>query len=110
MLDQIMQYIGENTMLAAMAAGTVVLFLLLLLLFQVTRTKRELHKICKKVQNYFEVILAEDVTEQKEEIVQANEMQMPFVPGAVQEEYTKQEEQQGAEDIKLLMEVISEVF
>ena len=102
MLDQIMLYVRENTMVTAMAAGVSILFLLLLVLLQVTRTRREVHKICKRIRKYFDVVFTEEepVAEPVKETAQ--EVQIPV--------YKTQEEQKKAEDARLLMEVISEVF
>ncbi|MCI9416365.1 MAG: hypothetical protein HFI82_02970 [Eubacterium sp.] len=109
MLDQIMLYVRENTMVTAMAAGVSILFLLLLVLLQVTRTRREVHKICKRIRKYFDVVFTEEepVAEPVKETAQ--EVQIPVYK--TQEELQKeQEEQKKAEDARLLMEVISEVF
>ena len=109
MLDQIMLYVRENTMVTAMAAGVSILFLLLLVLLQVTRTRREVHKICKRIRKYFDVVFTEEepIAEPVKEAAQ--EVQIPVYK--TQEELQKeQEEQKKAEDAKLLMEVISEVF
>ena len=61
--EQIILYLRENIVAVAMWAGGIVLFIWLLILFQVTRTRREVHQICKKIRKYFEVILAEDTQE-----------------------------------------------
>lgn len=109
MLDQIMLYVRENTMITAMAAGVSILFLLLLVLLQVTRTRREVHKICKRIRKYFDVVFTEEepIAEPVKEAAQ--EVQIPVYK--TQEELQKeQEEQKKAEDARLLMEVISEVF
>ncbi len=109
MLDQIMLYVRENTMVTAMAAGVSILFLLLLVLLQVTRTRREVHKICKRIRKYFDVVFTEEepIAEPVKEAAQ--EVQIPVYK--TQEELQKeQEEQKKAEDARLLMEVISEVF
>ena len=109
MLDQIMLYVRENTMVTAMAAGVSILFLLLLVLLQVTRTRREVHKICKRIRKYFDVVFTEEepIAEPVKEA--AREVQIPVYK--TQEELQKeQEEQKKAEDARLLMEVISEVF
>ena len=109
MLDQIMLYVRENTMVTAMAAGVSILFLLLLFLLQVTRTRREVHKICKRIRKYFDVVFTEEepIAEPVKEAAQ--EVQIPVYK--TQEELQKeQEEQKKAEDARLLMEVISEVF
>jgi len=109
MLDQIMLYVRENTMVTAMAAGVSILFLLLLVLLQVTRTRREVHKICKRIRKYFDVVFTEEepIAEPVKETAQ--EVQIPVYK--TQEELQKeQEEQKKAEDARLLMEVISEVF
>ncbi len=109
MMDQIMLYIRENTMVTAMTAGVVALFLLFLVFVQVTRTRREVHKICKKIRKYFDVVFAGE-EEEKEPVKEApQETQIP-VYKTQDELQREQEEQKKAEDAKLLMDVISEVF
>ena len=86
--EQMIQYLRENMVIVAMAAGGICLFIWLLVLIQVTRTRREVHKICEKIRRYFEVILADDTKEE--------------VPAG--------DAKKNEEDAKLLMEIISEVF
>ena len=67
------------------------------------------HKICKRIRKYFDVVFTEEepVAEPVKETAQ--EVQIPVYK--TQEELQKeQEEQKKAEDARLLMEVISEVF
>lgn len=109
--EQIFLYIRENTLLTAVWSGFAVVVLLLLVLIQVTRTKREVHKICKKVQRYFEVILTEEV----QEPVAAEEepvLEMPVPVSQTAEEIKLQEEEKirETEELRILMDVISEVF
>ncbi len=108
--EQIYFYIRENTISVAIAAGSVVLFFLLLIAIQVSRMRREVHKICKKIRQYFDVVLAEDVPDAvPEEKETAKEGPIPVY--RTSEELKKQQEaQKTAEDAKLLMDVISEVF
>lgn len=106
--EQIMLYIRENTMILAMSAGIIVLFLLLLVLVQVTRTRREVHKICKKIRRYFDVVLSEEEqTPVPEEVPQ----DMQILESQTEDEWQRQQERRQAEaDAQLLMDVISEVF
>ncbi|MCI9209097.1 MAG: hypothetical protein HFI83_00170 [Eubacterium sp.] len=107
--DEIVLYIRENPVLTAVIAGTAVILLLLLVLIQVTRTRREVHKICKKIRKYFDVILTEDVPEAAEAPKDTEEgTQIPVYQTS--EERMEQGEDRETEDIKLLMDVISEVF
>ncbi len=107
--EQIILYLRENIVAVAMWAGGIVLFIWLLILFQVTRTRREVHQICKKIRKYFEVILAEDTQEAPpaEEAVakEEQEQKAPEPDPALLQETLKDEA-----DAKLLMEVISEMF
>ena len=110
--EQMILYIRENIMTIALTAGGIVLLIWLFILVQVTRTRREVHKVCKKIYRYFEVILADEAAEEAEaspvnEAVSAD-AQIP------QQQAPKETPQQRAhkteEDVKLLMDVISEVF
>lgn len=106
--EEFMLYIRENSLILAISAGIVVLFLLLLILVQVTRTRREVHKICKKIRRYFDVILSEEAPEPEPaaapEAAQVMECQ-------TEDEWQRQQEKRQAEaDAQLLMDVISEVF
>ncbi len=104
--DEIVLYIRENPVLTAVIAGTAVILLLLLVLIQVTRTRRE---VCKKIRKYFDVILTEDVPEAAEAPKDSEEgTQIPVYQTS--EERMEQGEDRETEDIKLLMDVISEVF
>ena len=107
--EQMIQYLRENMVTIGMAAGGICLLIWLLVLIQVTRTRREVHKICKKIRRYFEVILAEDT---KEEVPVQKESpehtQLPACEAA--QEAPVQDTKKSEEDAKLLMEVISEVF
>lgn len=108
--EQIILYIRENILTVAMAVSGVVLLLLLIILFQVGRMKREVHKICKKIRKYFEVVLAEDEPkEQTEQEEIAENVQVP-VYQTTEGLKKQQEEQKRAEDAKLLMDIIQEVF
>ena len=110
--EQIFLYIRENLMTVAMVSGGIVFMIWLMILFQVTRTRREAHKICKKIQQYFDVILADDPQEEQPlpeestlENTQVLATQAAAAPSIQAEEAPKSEE-----DVKLLMEVLSEVF
>lgn len=106
--EQFMLYIRENTQVLAVSAGAAVFFLLLLTLVQVTRTRREVHKICKKIRRYFDVILSEETPEPEPEAEPEN---VPVMQCQTEEELLRQQEQRQAEaDARLLMDVISEVF
>lgn len=110
MQEQIFTYIRQNTMIIAMAAGGVAFLLLLIVLVQVTRTKREVHKICKKIRRYFDVILSEDTKEEpKKEPKRDVDMQVP-VYQQDKDWQKEQEERKKEEDVRILMDVISDVF
>ena len=108
MLDQTLRYIGENTAFTAVTAGSVFLLLLLFILLQVVRTRCEAHKICKKIQGYLDVVFAEDEVTAKEE-TPINKEDNPCCQTAKESAVT-QKEQKDAEDARLLMDVISEIF
>ncbi len=106
--EQIMLYIRENTVMIGILSSIVIL--LLLVMIQVTRTRREVHKICGKIRKYFDVILSEDEEEApaaKEETQE--EIQIPVYQTA-EEEQTGQEDSKENEELRLLMDIISEVF
>lgn len=106
--EQIMLYIRENAVAAVALTGLILL--LLLVLIQVTRTRQEVHNICEKVRRYFEVILAEE--EEEAPVVEeasSEEIQIP-VYQTMEERQEKEEDSKDREELKLLMEVISEVF
>lgn len=106
--EQIMLYIRENAVAAVVWTG--VILLLLLVLIQVMRTRQEVHKICEKVRRYFEVILAEEEEETSVmEPESSEEIQIP-VYQTMGEGQEKEEDSKEREELKLLMEVISEVF
>ena len=110
--EQVILYIRENLMTIAMVSGGIVLGVWLLILFQVTRTRREVHKICKKIRRYFDVILAEDPKEEQqptEEPVSDN-TRIPVYQVAEEPSIEEQKAEKSEEDIRLLMDVISEVF
>lgn len=121
--NQLYAYIRENEWMLAAVAAAVLLFLLLLILFQVSRTRREVHKICKKVRRYFEVILSEpqekvepqrEAAPREEEEQSRAEIPVYRISGenALRQESGKKEEKQLKEqrDAKLLMDIIQEVF
>lgn len=109
MPDQIMLYIRENIEMTAIAAGGAIALLLLFTLFQVTRTRREVHKICKKIRKYFDVVLSEEEKEPEAAEEIAEDEQIPVYQTS--DEWQKQQtKQKNAEDAQLLMEVISEIF
>ena len=106
--EQIMLYIRENAAAAILLAGIVLL--LILVLIQVTRTRQEVHKICQKIRRYFDVILSEeepDVPAAGEN--SSEEIQIPVYQTA-EDEPKIEEDATDVEELKLLMEVISEVF
>lgn len=106
--EQLVLYIRENAVAAVSLTG--IILLLLLVLIQVTRTRQEVHKICEKVRRYFEVILAEE--EEETPVVEeasSEEIQIP-VYQTMEEGQEKEADSKDREELKLLMEVISEVF
>lgn len=108
--EQIILYIRENIFTVTMIAGGVLLFLLLVILFQVSRMRREVHKICKKIRRYFEVVLSEDEPEVQTKLEETVENVQVPVYQTVDKMKKYQEEQKRAEDAKLLMDIIQEVF
>jgi len=82
---------------------------LLLIFIQVTRTRYEVHKICKKIKKYFDVILTE--SEPEAEPVKETETAEQIPVYRTAEDWKKEQElKKREEDAKLLMDVISEVF
>lgn len=110
--EQMILYIRENLLTIAMVSGGIVFMIWLIILFQVTRTRREVHKICKKIRRYFDVILAEEPAEaQPAQKEPSPENTQASVSLAKEEPSTQAKVQEkNEEDAKLLMEVISEVF
>lgn len=105
--EQIMLYIRENAALLSVYGLAAALFLLLLVLVQVTRTRREAHKICKKILKYFDVVLSGEDQEpemREEPAVQVAER------GEEDDWEERQKRQKAEEDAQLLMDVLSEVF
>ena len=106
--EQIMLYIRENAVAVVVLTG--MFFLLLLVFVQVRQTRQEVHKICEKIRRYFEVILAEEDEEAPVvEEASSEEIQIP-VYQTMEAEQEKEEDSKDREELKLLMEVISEVF
>ena len=106
--EQMILYIRENMMTIALAAGGIVLLIWLFILIQVTRTRREVHRVCKKIYRYFEVILADDAADDAP-VNEAAAAEPQMLKQQTPEE-AKQQEHKAEEDVKLLMDVISEVF
>ena len=107
--EQIITYIRENPVTTFLAAGIIILFILLLIFIQVTRTRYEVHKICKKIKKYFDVILTESEPEAEPVKEKETAEQIPVYRTA--EDWKKEQElKKREEDAKLLMDVISEVF
>lgn len=106
--NELMLYVRENhSMVMAVAVGIIFLFMLLLL-FQVTRTRREVHRVCKKVRKYFDVILAETEEDVAKDMDEKADVQ-PDKEMVKSEQQTK-ENLQKQKEVKLLMDVISDVF
>ena len=101
-------YIRENQFMLMGITTGIIGVCLLWILIQVSLTRHEVHKICKKIRKYFEIVLKED-----EEILHTEE-------NTEKEEYAapiyeavsdyEQEQKKKQRDAELLMEVISEVF
>lgn len=107
--EQIIPYIRENPVTVSLVAGMIILFLLLLIFIQVTRTRHEVHKICKKIKKYFDVILSD--SEPEEEPIEEPETAEQIPVYRTAEDLKKEQEmRKREEDAKLLMDVISEVF
>lgn len=123
--EKVLTYIGENHVLLEMIAAGVLLLILLSVLFQLSRMKREIRKICRQVRRYLEVVMSEDTereTEEEEEetgedmpepeedLQQIHAYQRKRETEPVQKGQKTQEERQSQKDAELLMEVISDVF
>ena len=110
--EQILSYIRENAVMVAVVSGGIGLFLLLIMLVQVSGMRREIRKICKKIRQYFDVVLADTPIEEaqaKEDCPKEAQVQAEACQTA--EDIERQnEERKKEEDMKLLMDVISEVF
>lgn len=102
-------YVRENQFMMTWIVAGVFGLCLLWILFQVTLTRREVHKICKKVRKYFDVILTE---EECRETVKLEEIEPESVKAPLYESEMdyKNEKLKKQRDAELLMEVISEVF
>lgn len=109
MLQEMILYIRENLVTTALIAGGVLFFLLLVILIQVSRMKHEVHKICKKIRRYFEVVL-DGIPETESEQDDALETVKVPVYQTTKRRQKEAEKQQTSEDAKLLMDVIQEVF
>lgn len=119
----LLTYIGENRFLLEIIVMGIVLLLVLIVLFQVTRLKRDIRRITRQVKKYLDVVLAEDTEEEEEEVTKeetSREM------ADIQEIHTyhkrkeqappkksltrAEEELKNQRDAQLLMDVISDVF
>ena len=123
--EKVLTYIGENHVLLEMIVVGVLLLILLSALFQLSRMKREIRKICRQVRKYLDVVMSEDTEAEAEEEEEEAEEEMPepeiemqpihtyqsrreFEP--VKKSQKSEEEKQSQKDAELLMEVISDVF
>lgn len=106
MMDQFLNYIGENLASIAIAAWIAFFLLLLLVLFKIEGMRCEVHKICEKIYAYLDVVFAEEP-----EAAGAPQPKAEDVLAARQEEAgAAKDERQDAQDAKLLMDVLSEIF
>ena len=110
MLQEMILYIRGNLVTTALIAGGVLFFLLLVILIQVSRTKHEVHKICKKIRRYFEVVLDGTSETESEQADALETAKVPVYQTTTKGRQKEAEEQQKSEDAKLLMDVIQEVF
>ena len=123
--EKVLTYIGENHVLLEMIVVGVLLLILLSALFQLSRMKREIRKICRQVRKYLDVVMSEDTEAEAEEEEEEAEEEMPEPEIEMQPIHTYQrrrefekvkksqkseEEKQSQKDAELLMEVISDVF
>lgn len=107
--EQMILYIRENMMIIAASFGGISFLLLLINFFQVAGMRREVHQICKKIHKYFEIVLSDNPLEKTEEDFKERQIkEAPAYQGS--DEKQLQEERKKEEDVKLLMDVISEVF
>ena len=107
-LNEVTAYIRENHQMMMMAFAGLVILCLLVILFQVSRTHRKVHKICKKIRKYFDVILTEETGEKAADLTTAMEKQPEY--SSVESAQRQKESLQKQKDAKLLMDVISDVF
>lgn len=123
--EKVLTYIGENHILLEIIAAGILLLILLSVLFQLSRMKREIRKICRQVRKYLDVVMSGDAESETEEEEEDAEEEMPEPEMDLQQIHTYQrrreldsvkksqkpeEEKQSQKDAELLMEVISDVF
>ncbi|MDE6903794.1 MAG: hypothetical protein K2P76_02415 [Lachnospiraceae bacterium] len=123
--EKVLTYIGENHILLEILVAGVLLLILLSALFQLSRMKREVRKICRQVRRYLDVVMSEDTGRDTEEEEEEIEEDVPEAELDLQQIHTYQrrrdlepvkksqrteEERQSQKDAELLMEVISDVF
>lgn len=123
--EKVLTYIGENHILLEIIVAGVLLLILLSVLFQLSRMKREVRKICRQVRRYLDVVMSEDTGRDTEEEEEEIEEDVPEAELDLQQIHTYQrrrdlkpvkksqrteEERQSQKDAELLMEVISDVF
>ncbi len=75
--EKVLTYIGENHVLLEMIVVGVLLLILLSALFQLSRMKREIRKICRQVRKYLDVVMSEDTEAEAEEEEEEAEEEMP---------------------------------
>lgn len=123
--EKVLTYIGENHILLEIIVAGVLLLILLSALFQLSRMKREVRKICRQVRRYLDVVMSEDTgrdTEEEEEEIEEDvpeaELDLQQIHAyqrrrdlePVKKSQRTEEERQSQKDAELLMEVISDVF
>ena len=118
--EKVLTYIGENHVLLEMIVVGVLLLILLSALFQLSRMKREIRKICRQVRKYLDVVMSEGTEAEAEEEEEMPEPEIEMQPihtyqrrrefEPVKKSQKSEEEKQSQKDAELLMEVISDVF
>ncbi len=115
-LEQFFSYIRENQTLCSVAAYGILLLLCLFIFVEAARTRREVHRICKRIKRYFDVITREEEPDAQsepelegEEAAQEPEVLM-YQPAEEEPEKKARQQLQDQQDAKLLMDVISDIF
>lgn len=108
LMNEVTAYIRENQMMVMAAVVGIMILFLCIILFQVARTHRKVHKICKKIRKYFDVILTEEPASVSQAVCEnpAENQELKYAESI----QSQKESLQKQKDAKLLMDVISDVF
>lgn len=127
--EQIIFYIRQHLTEVEFITAGIAMLLLLAIFIRVVRTGREVHAVCKKVRRYFEVILTdttemENTTENTVKPAEEDTLEQTEIPvyrRAAERKITLPEQEQKSDgkdrsrrqdeqDMRLVMDVIREVF